>query len=469
MVDAAEQNRTIEFDNLSSHPQSEGDLTAADVRRSIEEPLQALRSELQDLQARGTELLAEMGQAAPEDKARLMQEWKANSAHKQQTMHRIAALEQQLNAHLKAPEVSTALQFRKEMYPEYKANRDKAPEDLHAQVPMIKSTLEKMGIKNIRLPEGLDAALADTLTQAMDERRQDEDSRYSRDGNTPVSMSGENEPEFPVRPDEAQSLNMPEPKEPPKFSYDYNEFKHKLEFDILQRNMGKREGLSFFHTKSNGYDKWYVYDTENPDNFDTDGAVAKDGSVKNKNAFVIWSKEKSDGSLELGYSMPAGKGIGNALADKLISLHKDRGYTHIKFGDLTDDDAGTFRTRCARLGIIPVGIGINEKHAADMVKEAAGKLSETELQTFKLTEGKKPLSEIFGVEQLSNRRIDPRTRVVVGTIQRLYSQLTGQPEDISEEQEDSLSVATGDEVMELPENPALPPDFFPVPDLLSES
>ena len=36
--------------------------------------------------------------------------------------------------------------FRKEMYPEYKANRDKAPEDLHAQVPMIKETLAKMGI-----------------------------------------------------------------------------------------------------------------------------------------------------------------------------------------------------------------------------------------------------------------------------------------------------------------------------------
>lgn len=414
MVDAAEQNRTIEFDNLSSHPQSEGDLTAEDIRRSIEESLQALRSELQDLQSRGTELLTEMGQAAPEDKARLLQEWKANSAHKQQTMHRISALEQRLNAHIKAPEISTALhniqnaagdKANTKLEVDSEGNLRLAVEHLQPtpfsfrisdghltfdntniskdQLKEMLGTLEKMGIKNIRLPEGLDAALADTLTQAMDERRQDEDSRYSRDGNTPVSMSGEEEPEFPVRPDEAQSLNMPEPKEPPKFSYDYNEFKHKLEFDILQRNMGKREGLSFFHTKSNGYDKWYVYDTENPDNFDTDGAVAKDGSVKNKNAFVIWSKEKSDGSLELGYSMPAGKGIGNALADKLISLHKDRGYTHIKFGDLTDDDAGTFRTRCARLGIIPVGIGINEKHAADMVKEAAGKLSETELQTFK--------------------------------------------------------------------------------------
>ena len=36
--------------------------------------------------------------------------------------------------------------FRHEMYPEYKANRDKAPDDLHAQVPMIREALEKMGI-----------------------------------------------------------------------------------------------------------------------------------------------------------------------------------------------------------------------------------------------------------------------------------------------------------------------------------
>ncbi len=36
--------------------------------------------------------------------------------------------------------------FRHEMYPEYKANRDKAPEDLHAQVPMIRDTLGKMGV-----------------------------------------------------------------------------------------------------------------------------------------------------------------------------------------------------------------------------------------------------------------------------------------------------------------------------------
>ncbi len=42
--------------------------------------------------------------------------------------------------------------FRKEMYPDYKANRDKAPEDLHAQVPMIKDTLGKMHIPCLSNP-----------------------------------------------------------------------------------------------------------------------------------------------------------------------------------------------------------------------------------------------------------------------------------------------------------------------------
>ncbi|MCI7606958.1 MAG: DNA polymerase I, partial [Spirochaetales bacterium] len=36
--------------------------------------------------------------------------------------------------------------FRHELYPEYKANREKAPDDLHAQVQPIKDTLAKMKI-----------------------------------------------------------------------------------------------------------------------------------------------------------------------------------------------------------------------------------------------------------------------------------------------------------------------------------
>ena len=46
--------------------------------------------------------------------------------------------------------------FRHEMYSEYKANREKAPEDLHAQVPFIEEILEAMGVKVLR-QDGLEA------------------------------------------------------------------------------------------------------------------------------------------------------------------------------------------------------------------------------------------------------------------------------------------------------------------------
>ena len=42
--------------------------------------------------------------------------------------------------------------FRHDMYPEYKANREKAPEDLHAQVPLIIESLGKMGIQVLSKP-----------------------------------------------------------------------------------------------------------------------------------------------------------------------------------------------------------------------------------------------------------------------------------------------------------------------------
>ncbi|MDC7227946.1 MAG: DNA polymerase I [Spirochaetales bacterium] len=46
---------------------------------------------------------------------------------------------------------STTPTFRHERYPEYKANREKAPDDLHAQVPVIKEVLKAMNIKSVRM------------------------------------------------------------------------------------------------------------------------------------------------------------------------------------------------------------------------------------------------------------------------------------------------------------------------------
>nr|MCR5698584.1 DNA polymerase I [Treponemataceae bacterium] len=46
--------------------------------------------------------------------------------------------------------------FRHVMYPEYKATRQKTPEDLHAQIPFIQETLEKAGVKILQ-NEGFEA------------------------------------------------------------------------------------------------------------------------------------------------------------------------------------------------------------------------------------------------------------------------------------------------------------------------
>lgn len=46
--------------------------------------------------------------------------------------------------------------FRHALYPEYKANREKAPEDLHAQVPVIEDIASALGIHHIRV-DGVEA------------------------------------------------------------------------------------------------------------------------------------------------------------------------------------------------------------------------------------------------------------------------------------------------------------------------
>jgi DNA polymerase-1 len=37
------------------------------------------------------------------------------------------------------------------MYPEYKATRQKTPEDLHAQVPLVQELLSALGVPSLRV------------------------------------------------------------------------------------------------------------------------------------------------------------------------------------------------------------------------------------------------------------------------------------------------------------------------------
>jgi len=61
---------------------------------------------------------------------------------------------------------STVPTFRHEAYPEYKATRQKTPEDLHAQVPMVEEILRQLGVPMLRA----DRYEADDLIAAAAER-----------------------------------------------------------------------------------------------------------------------------------------------------------------------------------------------------------------------------------------------------------------------------------------------------------
>ncbi|MBD5200382.1 MAG: DEAD/DEAH box helicase family protein [Bacteroidales bacterium] len=86
-----------------------------------------------------------------------------------------------------------------------------------------------------------------------------------------------------------------------------------------------------------------------------------------------------------------------------------------------------------------------------------GKQAEGEFGTFRLTENGDPLNTIFEVNRLKSAKVKESDQVVISTIQRLFSLLSGQPIDDSDDDEATEDAVS---VMALPPNPLLPLDFF---------
>ncbi|MBD5375602.1 MAG: DEAD/DEAH box helicase family protein, partial [Bacteroides sp.] len=86
-----------------------------------------------------------------------------------------------------------------------------------------------------------------------------------------------------------------------------------------------------------------------------------------------------------------------------------------------------------------------------------GKQAEGEFGTFRLTESGDPLNTIFEVNRLKSAKIRESDQVVISTIQRLFSLLSGQPIEDSDDEEATEDVHSD---ITLPPNPLLPPDFF---------
>lgn len=87
-----------------------------------------------------------------------------------------------------------------------------------------------------------------------------------------------------------------------------------------------------------------------------------------------------------------------------------------------------------------------------------GKQAEGEFGMFRLTENGDPFNTIFSVNRLRSGKIPSDSNVVISTIQRLFSLLKG--EDVTDSDDDENYNDDDTNVITLPENPNLPPDFF---------
>jgi type I restriction enzyme R subunit len=95
-----------------------------------------------------------------------------------------------------------------------------------------------------------------------------------------------------------------------------------------------------------------------------------------------------------------------------------------------------------------------------------GRQALKEFQAYSTPDDGRKFHELYNVVNLSNNRIDPVNKVVITTIQRLYSILKGEPEFDAALEEESAFDGHGAALVRGPQpvvyNPRIPPEFFDV-------
>ena len=267
------------------------------------------------------------------------------------------------------------------------------------------------GIKNFELPPTLEPGIKEKFEKAQAAREEEADKKAKEnDEKVPYEQQKEepadnnvvsSEPELPEIQndpgneqwlDNADELKPEKAKDKEKKKEGYAKALDEME-TWLQKSLGKEKNLSYFRRERNdrlrdfvslkGWTVYSVYPSRNPDNYKLDGK-RKDGVPNETYSFRIMIKPNGKGGIDVGYAMPKGGKVTDQVADKVVALQKSQGNKYIRFPKgLSDDDTGVFRMACARAGVIPRGIGINEHHAKKMIDAASGTLSEKDLEIFK--------------------------------------------------------------------------------------
>lgn len=266
--------------------------------------------------------------------------------------------------------------------------------------------LDRRGIHGIELPDGIDEKLAAAYNEADGANRETENAARINEQETPEAE------EAPIRP-------LPENdgrEEIPASGYtnqDARDFANEfggnetvmaaqtVDYGKLVSNiddwvfgvggMNKQKNWTGFKSYKfkGGWDCWAVYDQGDFKNDELDGKVDKDGYMKVKYAFKIYSRVKKDDKgndrLEIRYAMPGGKKITDGYAKGVMRMLKKCGMTHVNFPDgLPEEDEGTFRIAAASNGLVPLFKNLSESKVKKMLEVAESKLKPKELIEYKL-------------------------------------------------------------------------------------
>ncbi|MDD4556870.1 MAG: hypothetical protein PHE89_06065 [Alphaproteobacteria bacterium] len=131
--------------------------------------------------------------------------------------------------------------------------------------------------------------------------------------------------------------------------------------------MGKKKGLTSFKEGSflSGWTTYTLFSSSNPDNMDKLVSVDKEGNIK-YNFEIILKKRIKNGQKQVSFELPPGGKMTPEMVELILEgIDGDK----VEFSGLRDSTKKDFRIACAKLGKVPVGLGMNLNQINEMVEE----------------------------------------------------------------------------------------------------
>ncbi len=175
-------------------------------------------------------------------------------------------------------------------------------------------------------------------------------------------------------------------------------------------------------------------------------------AVKNPAAPTLRARLQRLPEIDATALWPAQERAIQALEESLV-IDKPRAMIQMATGSGKTYTAANAAWRLVRYGGASRVLFLVDR--ANLGKQALG-----EFERFRVPGDGRKFTELYGVQRLLSNKIEPTSRVVICTVQRLYSILRGDTEFDEELDENGGETAFSAADTEVTYNPAIPPEFF---------